>query len=141
MEMRNRYRWLATASAAIVATVVTIVCFAAARSSAKRGVAVNPSVTAAERADVEGIVFAVQPTGFDPPDVSLAKGSYLFIVQNRSGIRDLTFQLDREAGGKLHEVHDQKLQWKKIFDLNPGSYVLTVVEHPEWRSVITVRPH
>ena len=126
---------------AIVVTVVaagSIVCFTAAKVRRNRAAIAALSVDF-DRTNVEGVVFAVRPTGFNPPEVNLAKGRYLFIVQNRSGIRDLTFQLDREAGERLHEVHDQKLQWKKIFDLNPGTYMLTVAGHPEWRSVITVR--
>lgn len=91
--------------------------------------------------DVQGLVIALRPNGFSPAEIEVTDGRYLFIVQNRVGVRDISFQLDREGGGKLHEVHDQKLQWKKEFDLHPGTYVLSVVDHPKWRCVITVKSH
>jgi hypothetical protein len=93
----------------------------------------------ADETDVKGLVIAIHPTGFVPEEIEVTKGRYLFIVQNRSGIRDLTFQLDREAGGRVHENHDQNLQWKKEFDLHPGTYVLSVVDHPHWRCAIKVK--
>ena len=89
--------------------------------------------------DIRGLVIAIRPTGFIPAEIDLKEGRYLLIVQNRSGIRDLTFRLDRDTGEKLQETRDQKLQWKKTFDLHPGRYVLSVVDHPKWQSIITVK--
>ncbi|SRR5258706_7976738 len=130
-----RHKKVTIVTIAAVFTLVTVVCLAAASGKRKPGA----NGAAADNANVHGLVFAIRPTGFDPAQVELEKGTYLFIVQNRCGIRDLTFRLDREAGARLHEVRDQRLQWKKQFDLNPGTYVLSVADHPEWRSVITVK--
>jgi hypothetical protein len=89
--------------------------------------------------DVQGLVIALRPSGFSPSEIEIAEGRFLFIVQNRCGIRDLTFRLDREGGERLYEVHDRKLQWKKEFDLSPGTYVISVVDHPEWSCLIRVK--
>lgn len=91
--------------------------------------------------DTKGLVIALRPFGFTPTEIELTDGHYLFIVQNRCGIRDLTFELFRDTGEKLLEVNDRKPQWKKDFDLHPGTYVLSVVDHPTWRCVITVKSH
>jgi|GEM_PF-3280677 len=136
--MPKNHRRAILAIGVTAAIALSIVCFAAAEVRRKRST-VAPSVNAADRSNVEGIVFSVQPYGIEPSEVNIAKGSYLFIVQNRTNVRDLTFRIDRQAGGRVHEVRGQKLQWKKIFDFNPGTYELTVADHPEWRSVITVR--
>jgi hypothetical protein len=109
-----------------------------AAQSAPDSSALESSPIQADEQDTQGLVIAIRPIGFTPAQLDLVAGSYLFIVQNRCGIRDLTFRLVRDTGEKLHEVHDQKPQWKKQFDLHPGTYILSVVEHPEWRSVITV---
>jgi hypothetical protein len=132
-----RHKKITILTIVAVIGLVTVVCLAAASGKRKPGA----SGAAADKSNVHGLVFAIRPTGFDPAQVELEKGTYLFIVQNRCGIRDLTFRLEREAGARLHEVHDQKLQWKKQFDLNPGTYILSVADHPEWRSVITVKAH
>lgn len=91
--------------------------------------------------DVQGLIIALRPNGFSPAEIEVADGRYLFFVQTRVRVRDINFQLDREGGEKLHEVHDEKLQWKKEFDLHPGTYVLSVVNHPKWRCLITVKSH
>jgi hypothetical protein len=132
-----RHKKFMIVTIAAVFTLVTVVGLAAIRGKQKP----EANGAAADKSNVHGLIFAIRPTGFDPPQIELVNGTYLFIVQNRCGIRDLTFRLEREAGAKLHEVHDQKLQWKKQFDLNPGTYVLSVADHPEWRSVITVNAH
>ncbi len=105
------------------------------------GVVTQPLPSQSQNQDVHGLVIAIHPTGFTPPEMEVAAGRYLFIVQNRSGIDDLAFRFDRQNADKLHEVRDHRLQWKKQFDLHPGTYVLSVVDHPEWTCVVTVKPH
>ncbi len=89
----------------------------------------------------EGLVIAIRPDGFVPSNIELTKGRYIFIVQNHSGIRDLTFRLDRDTGERIYEVRSQKPRWKNAFDLQPGSYVLSIVDHPKWLCTIRVKPH
>ncbi len=95
----------------------------------------NPAPDAKE---TRGLVIAVRPAGFVPPEIDLTDGRYVLIVQNQCGIRDLTFRLDREAGERLHEVHTTQARWKAAFDLHPGTYVLSVVDHPNWQCLIRV---
>ena len=91
------------------------------------------------QAEVQALIIALRPIGFSPAQFELAEGRYLFIVQTRVRDRDVSFQLDREGGERLKEVQGQKLQWKQEFDLHPGTYVLSVVDHPKWRCVIIVK--
>ena len=93
---------------------------------------------AAESETLKGLVFAVHPTGFVPPEVTIGEGRYSFIVHNRTGLSDLTFTLDRENAARVHELRTNKRRWNGRFDLHPGRYVLSVIDHPEWRSLITV---
>ncbi len=92
------------------------------------------------QAEPAGVVITLHPSGFVPPQMQVANGRYLLLVLNRSGIRDLEFDLDREAGGRLHSVRDGRPKWKERFDLTPGRYVLSVANHAEWKCVITVTP-
>ena len=112
----------------------------------KQPVAVAPITTTQPAAanaqaaddDTHGLVIAIRPSGFSPDQIEVTQGRYIVIVQNRSGIRDLTFRLERENGDRLHEVRPQELRWKKTFDLSPGRYLLSVVARPSWRCVLTV---
>jgi hypothetical protein len=91
--------------------------------------------------DTQGLVIAIRPDGFVPSNIELTKGRYIFIVQNHSGIRDLTFRLDRDTGERIHELRSQKPKWKNAFDLQPGGYVLSVVDHSKWLCTIRVKSH
>ena len=147
--MRNS---LSLKSSGVALVGVMILVASTSKSTEPRALtlAASPSLAAhaapvtpqgqADQTSVKGLVIVIRPTGFVPPALEVTDGRYLFIVQNRCGIRDLTFRLESEAGERLHEVHDQKLQWKKEFDLHPGTYVLSVVDHPTWRCLIRVKP-
>ena len=91
-----------------------------------------------EPRDLTALVFAVRATGFDPDEFTVSAGRYLIVVQNRSGRRDLIFRLDRENGERLHEVRPVGRNWQRQFQLQPGKYVLSEAEHPEWRCEINV---
>jgi len=134
----NRSFWPVLAMVMLILTAVGLVT---ARNFSTLRLNTNaPPAPAADTSDVKGLVIAIRPTGFIPAQIDLTDGTYLFMVQNRCGIRDLTFRFDRDTGERLTEVHDQKLQWKKEFALYPGTYILSVVNHPQWRSVINVKP-
>jgi len=82
----------------------------------------------------------ITPTGFEPSEVSCSEGAYLIGVYNRSGLRTVDLQLDREAGNRLHEVTvpREMLDWKRVVELAPGRYILSEVNHPEWSCKINV---
>lgn len=76
----------------------------------------------------------IRPTGFDPAEVSISQGRFTLAVDNRSGLRELTFRLDREGAGRLREVRmpRERLSYREVIDPPPGVYVLTEADHPTW---------
>jgi hypothetical protein len=84
----------------------------------------------------------IRPTGFDPAEVTIPQGRFILAVDNRSGLRELTFRLDRESGGRLHEVRmpRESLSWRALINPAPGTYTLTEANHPDWTGRITVTP-
>jgi hypothetical protein len=82
----------------------------------------------------------IRPTGFDPAEVTLPRGRFMLAVDNRTGLNELTFRLDREGGGRLHEVRmtREQLAWRKVIDPPPGGYVLTEINHPGWVCRISI---
>jgi hypothetical protein len=103
----------------------------------------NASLRAAgtDEQAIRGLVFAVYPNGFAPPEITANPGIYTFIVHNRTGLPDFRLRLDRQNGERLSEVRTNKRRWNGRFDLKPGTYVLSVAEHPAWQCVITVNPN
>jgi hypothetical protein len=118
-----------------------LIALGSAFASARAWLSPSAPVTVADddEDDVQVLVLTLRPTGFEPSEAALTKGKHLLVVQNRTGLESFTLRLDRENGGKLHEVRlSRKLDWRQQFDLMPGSYVLTEAEHPDWTCRITV---
>ncbi len=85
---------------------------------------------------------ALTPTGFDPEKISRPKGAFLLVIQNRAGVNELAFQFDKDVGTKLKDVKvaPKKASWSDVVDLNPGTYKMTELTHPEWSLEITITP-
>jgi hypothetical protein len=81
----------------------------------------------------------LEPGGFEPAELTRPAGRFLFGVNNRSGVSDLTFWLMHESGASRGERHIVKEKvWRLVLDLPPGHYVLGVTDHPNWRCPITI---
>lgn len=76
----------------------------------------------------------LKPGGFEPKELRLQASPFVLSVNNRSRVFDLSFELYREDGHKLHEIKGPKGQVHpmKLIDLPPGNYLLKEVNHPEW---------
>lgn len=85
----------------------------------------------------------IQPFGFEPKEITRPAGPFLLIVDNRSGLRDVTLLLDRTGGNRLvaEPVLWHKLDWRETLDLAPGTYRLSEVANPSWLCEITITEH
>ena len=88
--------------------------------------------------DVQGIPIELRAGGFEPTDLNLNEGQYLFLVFNHSGIRNLTFRIQAGTGEIIYEVQSQQPQWRKKIDLKAGKYILLVADYKDWACPITV---
>ena len=90
--------------------------------------------------NIVALPLALRMNGFAPAEIERPAGDFLISVTNLSGFPDLVFRLDRENGERLHgaKVPREKLTWRQHVRLTPGSYLLTVMDHPEWSCRITI---
>jgi hypothetical protein len=88
--------------------------------------------------ELQVLLFELRPYGFIPAEITVAPGKYLIAVQNRSGMKDLTFRLDRDNGARLSESRASTKEWKSQVTLGRGTYILSEASEPSWRSVIHV---
>lgn len=88
---------------------------------------------------VESEVVTATRRGFEPAAITRPQGQFILVVDNRTG-HDLNFRLARDAGELLHEIRSsrEQLDWNEVLDLQPGRYVLSELEHPEWTCSITI---
>jgi hypothetical protein len=88
------------------------------------------------------MVVALRPTGFEPGELALTEGNYLFVFNNRTGLDDVALQLEREGHGANLLRERRQLQSKRarrqLVHLSPGSYLLKETNHPEWTMRIDV---
>lgn len=80
--------------------------------------------------------------GFVPSSITAPKGEYFLTVLNGTELDGLELRLDREGGPRAREGKSskEKLRWKELVKLHPGSYVVTEANHPGWVCRITVTP-
>jgi hypothetical protein len=89
---------------------------------------------------VETELITVRSTGFEPAEITRPQGRVFFEVDNRSGLSEINLRLDSEHGNRLHQVRvkREQLDWYQELDLQPGRYLWTEADHPDWVCRITV---
>jgi hypothetical protein len=89
---------------------------------------------------IEGLVITLHPQGFQPSAITRTQGRLAVIVINKSGLRDISVNLEREVGARLlaTPISREKRLWGDAIELSPGRYVLTEASHPKWVCNITV---
>lgn len=92
---------------------------------------------------VESEVITLTPTGFSPSEITRPRGRFLVVLDDRSGLDEVTFILGRANGDRVREARRTKAEliWRQLEDLPPGEYLLTEAGHPEWVCRITITPH
>jgi len=87
-------------------------------------------------------VITILPDGFEPSQITRPFGRVFLLVENHSGLGEVSLALEREAGAHLLDVQvpREKLGWSDLIDLTPGEYVLTEANHADWVCKITITP-
>jgi len=110
------------------------------------GIAPVPIPESLERSDEAGpevklVLLALWPEGFETNEMRLESGDYLFIIGNRTGLKEVNIRLDRERDERLVAVTvgGRQRDLKRRLKLTPGSYVVTADRNPNWVCRITVK--
>src|SRR5262249_24360630 len=89
------------------------------------------------------VLLTVTPRGFDTNEITIPADPFFLIVENRSGLSDMSLTLELEAGNRLRAVRVQReeLDWAELLDLTPGTYVISEANHPDdiCRLIVTPR--
>lgn len=88
---------------------------------------------------VETEVVTLRPTGFEPAEITRPAGEFILMVEDATG-HPVSLSFSRETGERLHEVRATREQpdWNELEDLQPGRYLLTEADHPEWVCRVTI---
>jgi hypothetical protein len=144
--------WLATAGA-VIATAVTPTNFAGRSTNPENFASTKTTHVSAidsqesDRAGDEApsriqvVLVALRPEGFEPAEMRLSSGEYLFVVRNRTGLDEVNVHLTSQSSQQLltARVGASRQALKRRLQLTSGTYHLTEADHPEWTCTIVVR--
>jgi hypothetical protein len=90
--------------------------------------------------EVKLVLLALLPHGFENTEMHLDAGDYVFIIGNRTGLREVDVRVDREGKERVASaaVGGRKRDWKQRLKLTPGTYVVTANDNPDWTCRIVV---
>jgi hypothetical protein len=91
----------------------------------------------------DSVLITITPGGFNATEITSPPIPFFLLIENRSGLSELSLRLDRLAGNRLRQVSVGREQpdWSDLLDLTPGSYVLSEANHSDWNCRITITPH
>src|SRR5262245_5308527 len=142
---RPRHIGLAASALVLVALATCAILVMSARAWIASSLLVTKQANAPAQAKPRPVrigreLITIHPFGFEPAEITRSARPFLLEVQNRSGLREVSLRLDREAGNRLREVKvpRKELDWRAIQDLPPGRYLLTEEKHPAWLCRITI---
>jgi hypothetical protein len=76
-----------------------------------------------------------------PDTVTVSEGSYEIRLINSTYVKNMTITLDRSDNGQRvgqRDIDSKAVKIRPVFDLKPGTHVLSVVGRPDLRAVILV---
>ena len=90
--------------------------------------------------EVKLVLLALLPHGFENTGMQLEAGEYLFIIGNRTGLKEVNVRLEREGKQGVAEakMRGKRGDWKQRLKLTPGTYLVTADNNPDWTCRIVV---
>ncbi|SRR6266571_2567456 len=101
---------------------------------------VNPPIQTAKAITIDTELITLRRTGFEPAEVTRAKGPFLLSIDNKSELGEMNFRFLRENGSNERELRhkNDKFHLRQVVDLQPGRYTLSEANHPEWTCRISI---
>jgi hypothetical protein len=102
--------------------------------------ATKPSQAQQTGSDLQAELITITPRGFEPAEITRPAGRFILMVENQAELPEVTFRLDQEGGSRLYEkqLPQEQPEWSEVLDLQPGTYLLTEADHPDWLSRIII---
>lgn len=139
--------WTTTTPAFILAFIASLLLIATGHAGSRARLALPspPSLaagaqSASQRERLETELITIQPSGFEPAEITRPPGRFVLGVDNRSGLDDIELRLERAGDGRVAalQARKRKSSWREEVSFPPGQYLLKEANHPEWTCLITI---
>jgi hypothetical protein len=139
-------------AAAVIATAITTTNFAGHLTAAENVTGTKPDPHLAVNipgkesfadeapSNIQVVLFALHAEGFEPAEMQLPAGEYLFVVRNRTGLDEVNVRLVSENSQQMlaARVGLRRQDLKRRLHLEPGTYRLTETDHPDWTCTLVI---
>ena len=90
---------------------------------------------------IEEVSLMLTSSGFAPSEHRPHGKKFLLSLDNRTDVKELTLRIARDDGVQIREIRvpGGGGDWSELFDLAPGDYTLTEVNHPNWLCRIKIK--
>ena len=102
----------------------------------------DQAVIAVDDSPVEVEVLTLDRRGFEPAEIRRPLGRFMLAISAHTEDQQLTLELNRLAGGRIHAVNMARGRARSLEDLDlpVGEYLLTATNHPELSCRIVISP-
>ena len=89
---------------------------------------------------IDGVRVTLRRTGFEPEEITRPQGKFLLLVDNVTGLGEMTFRLLRQNGSTERDLTPRRdrFRLRQVVDLPLGQYTLVEADHPDWICHITI---
>ena len=106
----------------------------------------NPAVAALQASDTQVKLVTLSPRGFEPDEILITQKRFVLAIDNRSQLGEVSIQFLQVTGNpatplsRLQEwqMARARVNANTVFELPPGDYLLTEVNHANWVCKFTV---
>jgi hypothetical protein len=114
-------------------------------SNAASSVPVDPPAMAQSgesEPSIKLVLLELRPEGFEPNEIQLQAGEYMWMIRNRTGLDEVKLSLNRAGNERVTTAtaHSRLRDWKQRMKLTPGTYVFSAPGYPDWTCRVVVAP-
>ena len=89
---------------------------------------------------IEELTLTLTSSGFAPAKLNPHGKKFLLSLDNRADVPELLLRMSRKDGSVIREIRvpGGSGDWSELFELPPGSYTFSEVNHANWACTIVI---
>lgn len=89
---------------------------------------------------IEEVSLMLTSSGFAPAELRPHGKKFLLSLDNRTDVKELTLRVARNDGVQIREIRvpGGGGDWSELFELQPGTYTFSEVNHANWTCTIVI---